>query len=357
MKTKLLFSIALFFCFVKSLIAQTTFTVDNIKYEVTSSSTPFTVKVIGPGAYWFNKVTIPLTVINNSKTYNVTAIEDYAFQGFSSLTSVSIGDSVTSIGNNAFQGCENLNSVSIGNSVTSIGNSAFQGCINLNYLSIGNSVTSIGNSAFQGCFNLNDLSIGNSVTSIGENAFYECIRLTSVSFGNSLTSIGENAFRYCIRLTFVSIGNSLASIGNNAFTDCKLLTSFTCLATTPPTLNYSNTFGGGWQSNCDLYVPESALSAYRNTAQWNGFKSVNTYLTTTETKNNLLKVYPNPAKDHVVISNISKGENISVYDLSGKILFQTKSPGNSLNINTSSYKNGIYLVKVGEKTTKIIVNK
>ena len=88
------------------------------------------------------------------------------------------------------------------------------------------------------------------------------------------------------------------------------------------------------------------------------FRSINTtYLSTTETKNNLLKVYPNPAKDHVVISNISKGENISVYDLSGKILFQTKSPGNSLNINTSSYKNGIYFVKVGENTTKIIVNK
>ena len=275
MKTKLLFSIALLFCFVKSLIAQTTFTVDNIKYEVTSSSTPFTVKVIGPGAYWFNKVTIPLTVINNSKTYNVTAIGDYAFDGYSSLTSVSISNSVTYIGWGAFQNCDKLTSVSIGNSVTYI-------------------------------------------------------------------------FDY-------------------AFYNCDALTSFTCLATTPPNVIGFKTFAGGylyvpdgWQSNCDLYVPESALSAYRNTFQWKDFRSVNaytTYLSTTETKNNLLKVYPNPAKDHVVISNISKGENISVYDLSGKILFQTKSPGNSLNINTSSYKNGIYLVKVGEKTTKIIVNK
>jgi hypothetical protein len=151
----------------------------------------------------------------------------------------------------------------------------------------------------------------------------------------------------------------VTSIGDSAFRFCNAITSFTCLATTPPILSL-NTFGGGWQSNCDLYVPESALSAYRNTFQWRSFRSVNaytTYLSTTETKNNLLKVYPNPAKDYVVISNISKGENISVYDLSGKILFQTKSPGNSLNINTSSYKNGIYLVKVGENTTKIIVNK
>ena len=427
MKTKLLFSIALLFCFVKSLIAQT-FTVDNINYEVTSSSTPFTVKVTGLVDRGVSSVTIPLTVINDSKTYNVTeigygafynctsltsvsfgnsvtSIGDYAFADCISLPSVSISDSVTSIGKGAFQNCTNLTSVSIGNSVTSIGyaafyncdrlpsvsignsvtsigdyafgdcylltsvsisdsvtsigKGAFQYCNNLKSVSIGNSVTSIGDYAFYNCISLPSVSIGNSVTSIGKGAFQNCTNLTSVSIGNSVTSIGDYAFYYCTNLTSVSFGNSLTSIGDGTFQDCNALTSFTCLATTPPNLRGPKTFAGGWQSNCDLYVPESALSAYRNADQWKDFRSVKTYtyLSTTETKNNLLKVYPNPAKDHVVISNISKGENISVYDLSGKILFQTKSPGNSLNINTSSYKNGIYLVKVGEKTTKIIVNK
>lgn len=333
MKTKLLFSIALLFCFVKSLIAQT-FTVDNINYEVTSSITPFTVKITGLVDTPVNSVTIPLTVTNNSTTYNVTAIGDNAFYGYSSLTSVSIGNSVTSIGSGAFYNCNKLTSVSIGNSVTSIGGAAFYNCTSL---------TSV--------------SIGDSVTSIGQRAFYGCTSLTSVSIGNSVTSLGQRAFANCYNLTSVSIGTSVTSIGDYAFYECNALTSFTCLATTPPLLLGTETFAGGWQSNCNLYVPESALSTYSNNVQWNGFKNLNTYLSTTETKNNLLKVYPNPAKDHVVISNISKGENISVYDLSGKILFQTKSPGNSLNINTSSYKNGIYLVKVGEKTTKIIVNK
>ena len=322
MKTKLLFSIALLFCFVKSLIAQT-FTVDNINYEVTSSITPFTVKITGLVDRGVSSVTIPLTVTNNSTTYNVTAIGNNAFYGYYSLTSVSISDSVTSIGQYAFRECTSLTSVSFGNSVTSIGGGAFLDCNNL---------TSV--------------SFGNSVTSIGDFAFSYCNKLTSVSFGNSVTSIGNNAFAGCNKLTSVSIGNSVTSIGQYAFYGCLALTSFTCLATTPPTLNYSNTFGGGWQSNCALFVPENSKTAYAAASQWNGFKNVNTYLSTTETKNNLLKVYPNPAKDHVVISNISKGENISVYDLSGKMLFQTKSPGNSLNINTSSYKNGIYLVKV-----------
>ena len=52
-----------------------------------------------------------------------------AFDGCSSLTSVTIPNSVTSIGNYAFDGCDNLTSITIPNSVTSIGNSAFYDCI------------------------------------------------------------------------------------------------------------------------------------------------------------------------------------------------------------------------------------
>lgn len=217
-------------------------------------------------------------------------------------------------------------------------------------------VTEIGYRAFYACAGLTSVTIPNSVTFFNSEAFSNCTGLTSVSIPNSVTSIGNEAFNGCTELTSISIPDSVTSIGNLAFYNCNKLTSFTSLATTPPSLG-SNVFYGTWQKNCALFVPENSKTAYAAASQWNGFKNVNTYLSTTETKNNLLKVYPNPAKDYVVISNISKGENISVYDLSGKILFQTKSPGNSLNINTSSYKNGIYLVKVGENTTKIIVNK
>ena len=49
----------------------------------------------------------------------------------SSLTSVTIGDSVTSIGSSAFSDCSSLTSVVIPDSVTSIGNYAFDGCRSL----------------------------------------------------------------------------------------------------------------------------------------------------------------------------------------------------------------------------------
>ena len=49
----------------------------------------------------------------------------------SSLTAVTIPNSVTSIGNGAFRGCSGLTAVTIPGSVTSIGNEAFSGCTSI----------------------------------------------------------------------------------------------------------------------------------------------------------------------------------------------------------------------------------
>ena len=133
---------------------------------------------------------------------DVTSIPHKAFYNCKSLTSINIPDSVTSIGNYAFYGCpienatmpafatsyipkDNLKTVVI-TSGDAINNNAFYNCSSLTSITIPNTVTSIGYDAFYNCSSLMSITIPNTVTSIGHNAFYNCYRLIEVCNKSSL---------------------------------------------------------------------------------------------------------------------------------------------------------------------------
>ena len=183
-----------------------------------------------------SSVTIPETIDD----VFVTAIGEDAFRS-TSITSVTIPNSVTSIGKAAFSGTS-LTSITIPNNVTSIGFSAFSFCTSLTSVTIGNSVTSIDHSAFYGCTSLTSITILNSVTSIGDWVFYDCTSLTSVTIGNSVTSIGYGAFGNCTSLTSITIPSSVTSIKYEyaSFASCTSLTSINVNENNP---NYSSLNG------------------------------------------------------------------------------------------------------------------
>ncbi|MBQ4528409.1 MAG: leucine-rich repeat domain-containing protein [Clostridia bacterium] len=150
----------------------------------------------------------------------VTSIGNYAFYGFSELSSISIPNSVTCIGDYAFYECISLTGISIPNGVTSIGDDAFAWCLNLESINIPNSVTSLGNGVFYWCIALSDILLSDSVTLIGNSAFYRCISLTDVSIPSGVTSINADTFCRCIELKSISMPEGITSVSDRAFYEC-----------------------------------------------------------------------------------------------------------------------------------------
>ena len=238
---------------------------DGICYNMLSSTT---VEVTGSDWGYDGDIYIPEQVCYNDIWYSVKGIGTWAFYGCSSLTAITLPESVTSIGGHAFRGCSSLTAITIPKSVTDIGGYAFYECVGLERVTIncahvgrwfeGNAaikeivlgegvemianyafyycsglmsivipegVTSIGERAFYGCSSLTAINIPEGVTSIGDEAFYNCSSLTTINIPESsqLTSIGERAFYGCSSLTAINIPEGVTSIGDEAFYNCSLL--------------------------------------------------------------------------------------------------------------------------------------
>ena len=222
----------------------------------------------------------------------VTSIGYKAFENRTSLTSVTIPDSVTDIGFQAFHNCTSLKSVTIPASVISIGTYAFgyfydanketkidgfkinytkntaghlyaaqngftdEACL-INELQDdgtviitkyagndtvyeipseidGKKVTGIGNRAFQNSTSLTNVTIPDGVTHIDECAFQGCSSLTDIALPDSLTIIDSYAFNNCAMLTSITIPNGVTRIEWETFYGCSALTDLVL----PDTVTY-----------------------------------------------------------------------------------------------------------------------
>lgn len=192
-------------------------------------------------------VVIPPTI----SSWPVTKVGEDALKDNTTITSVTIPDSVTEIGANAFADCTNLTSVNYAGDWSNLtiqsGNPAVQDAANEQLFDFeftpdntavivirykgtaadvtipsrykGKPVTMIDHAAFHDSA-VTSVTIPDSVTSIPDDAFAFCSQLTNISIPNSVTFIGFSAFNSCTSLKSITLPSSLSTIQSSAFYNC-----------------------------------------------------------------------------------------------------------------------------------------
>ena len=126
----------------------------------------------------------------------------------------------------AFYYCSELTNIVLPNDITAIGNYAFYHCENLAEITIPDAVTTINSYAFYFCSTLTSIIIPNAVTSLGASAFAGS-GLTRLTIGNGVQTIEESTFSNCSGLIDVNIPNTVTAIGGLAFNNCTGLLRIT----------------------------------------------------------------------------------------------------------------------------------
>ena len=138
----------------------------------------------------------------------VTEIEDHAFCGLTSLTSITLPLGITRIGKSAFGNCASLTAITTPQETTRIEKWTFSGCTNLTSVTLSQKITEIGEGAFRGCASLTSIALPQRTTKIEKWAFSDCVNLRSITLPQGTAEIEKEAFSSRIRL--VAPANSSA---------------------------------------------------------------------------------------------------------------------------------------------------
>lgn len=135
------------------------------------------------------------TITSYSASPNVTTIGNYAFANCSSLTSVTLTNSITNIGIQAFADTA-ISEITIPNSITYLNIYCFARCTSLSSVTLNDRITRIPSNCFEGCTSLHHITLPSGCTHIESGAF-ENSGLDEITFPATLREISYGAFRNC----------------------------------------------------------------------------------------------------------------------------------------------------------------
>lgn len=345
----------------------------------------------------------------------VTSIDGDVFSGCSGLASIILPEGLTNIDGYAFSGCSSLTSINIPESVTRIGVRAFFGCRSLTSINIPEGVTRINSNVFSYCTGIMSIILPKSLQVIGEQAFYECRSLESITIPSSVEFIYQQAFSGCGLKEVKALAETPPFAYDNTFGnyDIPLLvpeasissyqstnpwSKFTSLKTltggdvevkkcATPTISYNNgriSFGCETEdveysssitdtdiknyttATIDLGVTYTITvyatkSGYQNsdvataTLCWIDVDPRTEGLTTDATQVMAKAVMIQSNDGVLTVSGADDGTDITVYSVSGKMVGHAKATGNKASLTTNLQKGDIAIVKIGDKSVKVVM--
>lgn len=165
-----------------------------------------------------HSVYIPETV-GTAVERTVIGIDEGAFKACSSVTSVSMPETLETIGAWAFDSCTLLYTVTIPKSVKSIGKGAFASCaalVDFNFAEDG-ALTEIGNFCFYNCDSLKTLEIPEGIETLREATFMNSQSLQKVTLPSTIKTVERTAFADCTSIKKIILGDNIDTLGDYAF--------------------------------------------------------------------------------------------------------------------------------------------
>ncbi len=169
------------------IVASAAGTYGNYQYEVQSNGTVQITKYTGSDT----SITLPSRIDGK----DVTSISQYAFNGNTTIRSISLPGTFTTVPSLAFYGCYALETVTLPDTITEIGSYAFEFCDKLTTVNVRGKLKYIYNGAFYCCYSLSNFKFGNDLISVGYNAFINT-GLKSSTLPDSVTSLGDYSFGF-----------------------------------------------------------------------------------------------------------------------------------------------------------------
>ena len=164
-----------------------------------------------------------------------------------------------------------------------------------------------------------------------------------------------NIFYNCSGLTSVIIGEGIQKINIKAFASCPEITDVYCYAEEVPNTS-TDAFMHSYTEHATLHVPESSITAYQIAEPWKQFKKI----VAIDENNGITNISDNPIliqnnEGIVSIQGTDELTPVSVYNINGTLVGSAVSHNGKATISTSLQPGSVALVKIGERSVKIVL--